>query len=194
MGNSRAYPVYRDEIGRVDAVIAVAELLVERGELWVTATVDLDAGLSQVDEVRCAAELFPHSLFPLALFHGGGAYLRGPELPQDDAALASLLPLTLSVAAPVESDLLGRAPAILSRAAWGQLAWMALSWPAVPELGLGPDGSRTGVQACFSIDADHEPAVGHTVYVHVHPYAGERARHLARQIGHDIVGPSEDGW
>lgn len=71
---------------------------------------------------------------------------------------------------------------------------MALSWPAVPELGLGPERKYTGVQASFSIDANHVPVVGNTVYVHVCPGERARARHLARQVGHDIVGPSEHGW
>ncbi|MEU9032141.1 hypothetical protein AB0D46_32505 [Streptomyces sp. NPDC048383] len=194
MGNARAYPVYRDETGRIEAVIAVAELLVGCGDLPADATVNLDAGLSRVDDVRCAARLFPRALFPRALFWGGDSYLRGPELPQDDAVLASLLPLTVSMEAPVASDLLTRAAEVLSRATWGQLAWMALSWPAVPELGLEPEHARTGVQACFNINANHEPATAHTVYAHVHPQAGERAQHLARQIGHHITGPSEHGW
>ncbi|MEU9031509.1 hypothetical protein AB0D46_29135 [Streptomyces sp. NPDC048383] len=71
---------------------------------------------------------------------------------------------------------------------------MALTWPAVPELGLPPEQARAGVQACFNVDANHEPIAGHTVYAHVHPYDEERPHHLARQIGHDIVGPSEHGW
>ncbi|WP_405834250.1 hypothetical protein [Streptomyces sp. NBC_00105] len=50
MGDARAYPVYRNEDGDVAAVIAVAASLVERGELWESATVDLDAELSRVEK------------------------------------------------------------------------------------------------------------------------------------------------
>ncbi|WP_405942928.1 hypothetical protein [Streptomyces sp. NBC_00207] len=143
-------------------------------------------GWKNVLKVR---ELFPHGWYS-----GGGSHFRGTDLPCDTTALTSMLPLTLSVAEPVGSDLLEKAANVLPTASCGQIAWMALSWPAVPELDLGPEHARTGVQACFNIDANHEPTAGYTVYAHVHPLAGERAQHLARQIGHDVVGPGEHGW
>ncbi|MFD3776361.1 hypothetical protein [Streptomyces sp. NPDC058612] len=171
------------------AVIAVAVALTGCGELWEGASVDMDAELLQVEDVVSAREAFPQGWFS-----GGGEHFRGIDLPDDVVVLARLLPMTLSVVEPVEGDLLDRAPQVLHLAGWGQVTWMALSWPAVPELDLGPEHARTGVQACFGIDANHRPAPGHTVYVHVHPSAGERAQHLARQIGHRVVGPSEPGW
>lgn len=171
------------------AVIAVAVSLVGCGELWEWASVDLDAELLHVEDVIRAREVFPQGWFS-----GGGEHFRGVDLPDDAAMLARLLPMTLSVVEPVEGDLLERAPQVLHHAGWGQITWMALSWPAVPELDLGPEHARTGVQACFGADAGHEPAPGHTVYVHVRPHEEDRAQHLARQIGHDVVGPSEYGW
>ncbi|WP_327411900.1 hypothetical protein [Streptomyces sp. NBC_01233] len=153
------------------------------------ATVDLDAELCRVEDVLKAREMFPQGWYS-----GGGWHFRGIDLPGDATALTGMLPLTLSVAEPVGSDLPERAAGVLPAASWGQIAWMALSWPAVPELDLGPEHARTGVQACFNSDANHEPAAGYTVYAHVHPFAGERAQHLARQIGHDVVGPGEHGW
>ncbi|MFD3940167.1 hypothetical protein ACFWSF_35660 [Streptomyces sp. NPDC058611] len=171
------------------AVIAVAVALTGCGELWEGASIDLDAALLQVEDVARAREVFPQGWFS-----GGGEHFLGVDLPDDAAMLARLLPMTLSAVEPVEGDLLDRASQVLHLAGWGQVTWMALSWPAVPELELGPEHARTGVQACFGIDANHRPAPGHGVYVHVHPSAGERAQHLARQIGHRVVGPSEPGW
>lgn len=189
MGDARAYPVYRSEVGDVAAVIAVAVSLVGCGELSEGASVDLDAELLRVENVVRAREVFPQGWFS-----GGGEHFRGVDLPDDAAVLAGLLPMMLSVEEPVEGDLLDRAPKVLRQAGWGQIAWMALSWPAVPELGLGPEHARTGVQACFGTDANHEPAPGHTVYVHVRPGEDERAQRLAQQIGHDVIGPGEHGW
>ncbi|MDV9193755.1 hypothetical protein R6L23_37040 [Streptomyces sp. SR27] len=167
----------------------MAVSLVGCGELWEEASVDLDAELLRVEDVVRAREVFPQGWFS-----GGGEHFRGVDLPNDVGVLAGLLPMMLSVEEPVGSALLDRAPEVLRRAGWGQIAWMALSWPAVPELGLGPEHARTGVQACFGTDANHEPAPGHTVYVHVRPWEDERAQHLAQQIGHDVVGPGEHGW
>ncbi|MEU7297081.1 hypothetical protein AB0A76_28415 [Streptomyces exfoliatus] len=189
MGNARAYPVYRSEGGDVAAAIAVAVSLVGCGELSEGASVDLDAELVRVEDVVRAREVFPRGWFS-----GGGEHFRGVDLPDDAAVLAGLLPMMLSVVEPVEGDLLDRAPEVLGQAGWGQIAWMALSWPAVPELGLGPEHARTGVQACFGADANHEPIPGHTVYVHVRPGEDERAQHLAQQIGHGVIGPGEHGW
>ncbi|MFD7324313.1 hypothetical protein ACFV9D_25010 [Streptomyces sp. NPDC059875] len=170
-------------------VIAVAASLVECGELWEGASVDLDAELVCVEDVLKAREVFPQGWFS-----GAGSHFQGADLPEGAAELAGLLPMKLSVEEPVEGDLLERALDVLRGAGWGQIAWMALSWPAIPELGLGPEHARTGVQACFGIDANHEPATGHTVYAHVRPHEEERAQHLARRIGHDVIGPSEHGW
>ncbi|WP_351234285.1 hypothetical protein [Streptomyces sp. NPDC002133] len=170
-------------------VIAVAASLVECGELAEGATVDLDAGLVRVEDVLKAREVFRRGWYS-----GSGEHFRGVDLPEDAGVLAGLLPVTLSVVEPWAGDLLERAPEVLRAATWGQIAWFALSWPAVPELSLGPEHARTGVQACFNIDANHEPVSGHTVYVHVRPDEGERAQHLARLIGHDVIGPSERGW
>ncbi|MER5712212.1 hypothetical protein [Streptomyces sp. NPDC002122] len=171
------------------AVIAVAVSLVGCGELQEGASVYLDAELFRVEDVVRA-----RGVFPQGWFSGGGEHFRGVDLPDDAAVLARLLPMVLSVEEPVEGDLLEGAPEVLRQAGWGQIAWMALSWPAVPELDLGPEYSRTGVQASFGINANHEPASGHTVYVHVRPWEDERAQHLARRIGHDVIGPSEHGW
>ncbi|MCX5409915.1 hypothetical protein OHA37_39510 [Streptomyces sp. NBC_00335] len=167
----------------------MAQLLVGCGELWENATVGLDAELCRVEEVLEALEVFPQGWYS-----GGDSLLRGVDLPRDATALAGLLPMKLSVEEPVDSDLLERAAGVLRKASWGQIDWMALSWPAVPELDLGPEHARTGVQACFNSDADGNPATNHTVYVHVRPFTEERAQHLAKQIGHEIVGPSEQGW
>ncbi|MFD3729708.1 hypothetical protein [Streptomyces sp. NPDC058671] len=154
----------------VAAVIAAAVSLVGCRELWEGADVDLDAELLRFEDVVRAGGVFPRGWFA-----GGGERFCGVGLPDDVAVLAGLLPVRLSVVGPVEDGLLERAPLVLGEAGWGQSAWMALSWPAVPELDLGPEHARAGVQACFGIDASHEPASGHTVYVHVHPYEGERA-------------------
>ncbi|MFE5940293.1 hypothetical protein ACFQ69_33580 [Streptomyces sp. NPDC056470] len=171
------------------AAIAAAVSLVGCGELWEGADVDLDVELLRVEDVVRAREVFPQGWFA-----GVGEHFRGVGLPDDAAVLAGLLPVRLSVVKPVEGGLLERAPPVLGRAGWGQVAWMELSWPAVPELDLGPEHARAGVQVCFGIDANHEPASGHTVYVHVHPYEDERAQHLARQIGHGVTGRGEQGW
>ncbi|MEU8776815.1 hypothetical protein [Streptomyces sp. NPDC048606] len=189
MGHTSAYPVYRSTGGDVAAVLAVAVALVGCGELREGATVDLDAELLGVEDVVTAREAFPRGLFV-----GGGEFLRGHDLPDDEALLSRLLPMTLSVVEPVEGDLLDRAPRVLRRAAWGQVTWMALDWPAEPGFDLPPEYSDTGVQACFSADAAHDPAPGDTVYVHVRPYDQRRARLLARRIGHRVVGPPEYGW
>ncbi|MFJ3637848.1 hypothetical protein [Streptomyces sp. NPDC090112] len=164
----------------------MASALVGCGELWSEATVVLDAELCSVEDVRLAVQLFPRGWFS-----SGNRLLRGPDVPEDPSAL---LPMTLSAEEQVGGDLPARAAVLLPRAAWGQLAWVHLSWPAIPELGLEPAHTRTGVQACFHSDSNHNPAPAHTVYIHVHPLAEDRAQHLARQVGRSIVGPSENGW
>lgn len=189
MGNSMAHPIYHSESGDVAAVIAAAVSLVGCGDLSVGAVVYLDAGLDRVEAVLRARELFPQ-----ASFSGGGSHFRGADLPGGVSELAGLLPMTLTVEEPVSGDLVERAATVLREVSWGQISWMALSWPAVPGLGLPEERGRTGVQACFHVNAEGAPAVGHTVYAHVDPVEGERAEHLARQIGLKVVGPPEHGW
>ncbi|MEU5451918.1 hypothetical protein [Streptomyces californicus] len=187
MGNAEAYPVYRSfDVART---VSVASSLVRCGEGHEGKTGYFDAELRDVDSVLTARDLFPG-----AWFSHGGADFRGADLPSDVAALAGLLPMELDAENFLEGDVLSRAVTVLGSAVWGQLAWMALTWPAVPELGLGPEHARTGVQACFNIDANNEPVAGHTVYVHVHSSDEDRARHLARTVGQDLIGPPEHGW
>ncbi|MDX3574245.1 hypothetical protein [Streptomyces sp. ID05-47C] len=149
----------------------------------------IDAELQDVRDVMRARELFPEAVYT----HRRSDF-RGVDLPVGSAALAGLLPMNLAAEEDLRGDVLSRAVEVLRPAVWGQLAWMGLSWPAVPELNLGPEYARTGVQACFNTDANLEPVTGHTVYVHVYPGDEERARHLARMIGKDVVGPPEHGW
>lgn len=68
------------------------------------ATVDLDAELCRVEDVLKAREMFPQGWYS-----GGGWHFRGIDLPGDATALTGMLPLTLSVAEPVGSDLPERA-------------------------------------------------------------------------------------
>ncbi|MFD9604744.1 hypothetical protein [Streptomyces sp. NPDC059970] len=187
MGNAQAYPIYRT----FDAasIISVAFDLVRCGEGYEGETGYLDAELGDVDDVLKARNLFPD-----AWFSHRRSNFRGADLSDDAAVLTGLLPMQLDAEEVLEGDVLSRAVEVLRPAVWGQLAWMALRWPAIPELGLGPEYARTGVQACFNIDANHEPVAGHTVYVHVYPGDGDRARHLARMIGKDVIGPPEHGW
>ncbi|WLQ38576.1 hypothetical protein P8A18_34195, partial (plasmid) [Streptomyces castrisilvae] len=186
-GNAQAYPIYRSF--DVASVTCVASELVRCGDRQEGKTGYFDAELRDVAGVLAARDLFPG-----AWFSHGGSDFRGADLPSDVAALAGLLPLQLDAEDLLEGETLSRAVTVLGSAVWGQLAWMALTWPAVPELGLGPEHARTGVQACFNIDANHEPVAGHTVYVHVHPGDEDRARHLARTVGQDLIGPPEYGW
>lgn len=74
----------RNEGGDVDVVISVAGLLVGCGELRGDATVDLDAESVRVDDVRCAARLFPR-----AWFSGGPSRFLGSDLPEDAGVLTS---------------------------------------------------------------------------------------------------------
>ncbi|PWJ02065.1 hypothetical protein DKG34_40655 [Streptomyces sp. NWU49] len=188
MGNTQAYPVYR--AFDVASIVSVASALVQCGEVRGDGTVcpDLDAELRDVDVALKARGLFPEARF----FHRCSDFWS-TELPDDAGVLAGLLPVELTVE-EVGEDILSRAVEVLRSAVWGQLAWMGLTWPAIPELDLGPEYARTGVQACFNIDANHEPVTGHTVYVHVYPGDEDRARHLARLVGKDIIGPPEHGW
>ncbi|MFV5998143.1 hypothetical protein ACNPQM_38685 [Streptomyces sp. NPDC056231] len=151
----------------------------------------MDAELARFDSVLRA-----HELFPEATYSSGDSFFHGEELPRDALALERLLPVRLSAEQEegVGRDALVGVVSLLEEAVWGQLAWMGVAWPAVPELGLGPEGARTGVQACFNSTAEYEPAVGHTVYVHVRPGEDERAHHLSQRLGWAVIGPSEEGW
>ncbi|WUD70379.1 hypothetical protein OG937_45375 [Streptomyces sp. NBC_00510] len=149
----------------------------------------MDAELGDVADALKARELFPGALCSL-----GGSRLLAGELPKDPEAVARLLPGELSAEEVVGEDVLGRFLPLVASGARGQLAWMGLSWPAVPELGLDVEYARTGVQMCINSTAEHEPAVGHTVYVHVRRGEDERAHHLAHQVGQAVIGPGEEGW
>ena len=188
MGNTQAYPIYR--AFDVASIVSVASALVQCGEVRGDGTVcpDLDAELRDVDVALKARGLFPEARF----FHRRSDFWS-TELPDDAGVLAGLLPMELT-AEEIGEGILSRAVEVLRSAVWGQLAWMGLTWPAIPELDLGPEYARTGVQACFNIDANHEPVTGHTVYVHVYPGDEDRARHLARLVGEDVIGPPEHGW
>ncbi|MER7722131.1 hypothetical protein ABTX99_35355 [Streptomyces flaveolus] len=187
MGNTRAYPVYRTI--DVASAVSVASDLVRCGEVDEGETVYLDAELRGIEDVLKARGLFPE-----AWFSHRRSDFRGVDLPDDAEVLAGLLPMELAAEEVLEGDVLSKAVEVLPTAVWGQLAWMGPHWPAVPELDLGPEYSRTGVQACFTMDANHGPATGYTVYVHVYPGDDDRARHLARLIGKDVIGPPEHGW
>ncbi|MFJ9856280.1 hypothetical protein ACIRVN_02110 [Streptomyces albogriseolus] len=190
MGNAEAYPVYRAV--DVASIVSVAFDLVRCGEVDEGATVylDLDAELRGVDAVLKARNLFPE-----ARFSHRRSDFWGTNLPDDAEVLAGLLPMQFAAEEiSLEEDSRSRAVEVLRPAVWGQLACMGITWPAVPELDLEPEYARTGVQACFNIDANHEPVAGHTVYVHVYPGEEDRARHLARMIGKDVIGPPEHGW
>ncbi|MEV5731427.1 hypothetical protein AB0N50_37725 [Streptomyces pharetrae] len=187
MGNAQAYPVYRTT--DVASTVSVAYELVRCGEVDEGAIVCLDAELCGIEDVLKARGLFPEAWF----YHRRSDF-RGAVLPDDAEVLAGLLPMKLSAEEVLEGDILSKAVEVLPAAVWGQLAWMGLYWPAIPELGLDPEYSRTGVQACFNMDANYGPAMGHTVYVHVYPGEEDRARHLARLIGKDVIGPPEHGW
>ncbi|MEU1352117.1 hypothetical protein [Streptomyces sp. NPDC005795] len=187
MGNAEAYPVYRSfDVARI---VSEASSLVRCGKGYEGETGYFGAELRDVDGVLTARDLFPG-----AWFSHGGSDFRGADLPGDTAALAGLLPLQLDAEDLFEGEILSRAVTVLASAVWGQLAWMALTWPAIPELSLGPEYARTGVQACFDIDANHEPMAEHTVYLHVRPGDEDRARHLARTVGRGLIGPPEHGW
>ncbi len=186
VGDSVAFPVLRT--GDAETALAVACALVCCSSSP-DRSVFVDAELTCVIEVMKARDMFPESFYT-----SGNVFLRAEELPQGPAELARLLPVTFSA----ETDERGELPCgtvlLLGGARCGQLAWMGVRWPAVPELGLGPEWARTGVQASFNSTADGEPAVGHTVLVHVRRGEDERAGHLARQVGQTLIGPEEEGW
>lgn len=185
MGVTVAYPVFRTLDAR--RALAVASALLRCGE-W-GGQVFLDAELVDVADALKARELFPGAWCSF-----GDSSLRAGELPEDPAAVARLLPGKLSVEEVVGEEILGRFLPLAASEAHGQLAWMGLRWPAVPELGLDVEYARTGVQMCINSTAEHEPAVGHAVYVHVRRGEDERAHHLAGQVGRAVIGPGEEGW
>lgn len=189
MGSSVAYPIFRTQ--SVAEAVQVAFTLVQCSGPEGDGSVYVDAELARVDDVLKAYELFPD-----ATYSSGNSFFHGGELPGNASVLKHLLPVRLSAdqeECPAEG-VLGTMVSLLEEAVSGQLAWMGVAWPAVPELCLGREVARTGVQACFNSTAEHEPAVGHTVYVHVRPGEDERAHHLAQQVRQAVIGPPEDGW
>jgi hypothetical protein len=186
VGDSVAYPVFRtDDAGRA---VGVASDLVACSEWW-DGSVFVDAELVRVEDVLRAGEVFPG-----AVYGSGESVFRAGELPDDVEGLARLLPVALKAEVDGGGGVPDRFVSLLNGAVWGELAWMGLAWPAVPEFGLGVEGARTGVQACFRSTATRALAAGHTVYVHVRPGHEKRARYLAEQAGQTILGPPEDGW
>ena len=69
--------------------------------------------------------------------------------------------------------------------------WDFNAWPEAPEIGLGVGGSRGAfVTLCVHAHDLHleEPAVDHTVFVHVKQVEAERAPWLAAQVGLQVIG------
>nr|WP_202470959.1 hypothetical protein [Streptomyces sp. SID8377] len=167
--------------------LAVASALVHCGE-W-DGNVFVDAELLHIADTLKARELFPEAWCSF-----GESRLRAGELPEDPEVVARLLPGELDAEEIAGEDVLGRFLPLAAPEAREQLAWMGLHWPAVPELGLDLEYARTGVQMCINSTAEHEPAVGHAVYVHVRGGEDERAHHLAGLVGQAVIGPGEEGW
>ncbi|SCF72628.1 hypothetical protein GA0115259_101622 [Streptomyces sp. MnatMP-M17] len=69
--------------------------------------------------------------------------------------------------------------------------WDFDGWPAAPEIGLGPGGTR-GAYVTVCVNARdlylEEPATDHTVYVHVKQIEAHRAAWLAAQVGLEVIG------
>jgi len=73
----------------------------------------------------------------------------------------------------------------------GAVRWDFAGWPAAPEAGLGVGGARGAfVTLCLNArDLDlAEPAIDHTVFVHVKQVEAARAPWLAARVGQRVIG------
>lgn len=186
MGDSVAFPVIKTN--DAEEAMTVARALVNCSSSP-DRSFFIDAELCSVAEVLKACELFP-----ISFYTSEGSVIQAGELPRSAEGLEELLPVTFSAESDERGELPDGTVLLLAGASRGQLAWMGVSWPAVPELGLGFERARTGVQACFNSTADGEPTRGHTVLVHVRQGQENRAIHLARLVGRALIGPAEEGW
>ncbi|MFB7326092.1 hypothetical protein [Streptomyces sp. NPDC056190] len=179
MANSYAQPILRT--GDLAEALRVARQLLEVADTS-TIEVDLEAVARTPRELDGLLEQMPEAEW----------WAYGPDRSgsSDDGDLPSdHLPVFLrDWSRPVHAvevflSAAGSAPAMVR--------WDFDGWPAAPEVGLGPGGTRGAyvTLAANARDLDLEtPAGVHTVFVHVKQIEAERAPWLAAQVGLRVIG------
>ncbi|WP_326580531.1 hypothetical protein OIE69_40940 [Actinacidiphila glaucinigra] len=181
MSNSYARPILRTE--DLSMALRVVQDLLELADT-VGMEVDFEAIAHTPQELARILHIAPGAEW---WSYGPGRAVRSGE---GKLVAADHLPVYLSdwCREPSEVDVFlaaaGSAPAIVR--------WDFNAWPAAPEAGLGPGGSR-GAYVTLTVNSHNlyldEPGGLHTVFVHVKQFEAERAPWLAKQVGQEVIGP-----
>ncbi|WP_329012638.1 hypothetical protein [Streptomyces sp. NBC_00690] len=182
MSNSYAQAVLRT--ADLAEVLRVADQLIDLADTR-QLEVDFEAVVHRADELERLAKVMPDANW----------WPRGPGRSgssRDGDSAFECLPVVLSrwtmPPEAVEGFLaaVGDVPAMVR--------WDFSGWPEAPEIGLGYGGTR-GAYLTVCLNARdlylEDPAMDHTVYVHVKQAEAHRAPWLAAQVGLQVMGELE---
>ncbi|WP_189191175.1 hypothetical protein [Streptomyces albiflavescens] len=179
MANSFAQPILRT--GDLAEALRVARQLLELADTN-TVEVDFEAVARTPQELNRLLEQMPEAEWwaygPDRSGSSDGDALPSDHLPvflRDWSRPVHTVEVLLSAA--------GSAPVMVR--------WDFDGWPAAPEIGLGPGGTRGAYVTLVANASDLDletPAELHTVFVHVKQIEAERAPWLAAQVGLRVIG------